>query len=44
MLWLFRQPIPTPTLPLKGRGKLYFSPFKGEIERGMGGFQKSILF
>ena len=44
MLWLCRQPIRTPTLPLKGRKKFYFSPFKGEIARGMGGFQKSILF
>jgi hypothetical protein len=29
------KPIPTLTLPLKGRA-INFSPFKGEIERGMG--------
>ena len=42
-----RRPIPTPTLPSKGRvgvgyppegqdKSLYLSPFKGEIKRGMG--------
>jgi len=29
------RPIPTPTLPLKGR-EPSFSPFKGEVRRGMG--------
>jgi hypothetical protein len=45
------KPIPTPALPLKGRVKLYFSPFmaddtghaEGETKRGMGHRLLSIL-
>jgi len=40
---LLTRPIPTPALPLKGRVKINFSPFKGEIERGMGPCSMSIL-
>jgi len=39
MLYVIRlsaEPIPTPALPLKGRVKSYFSPFKGETEEGDG--------
>jgi len=35
-------PIPTLDLPLKGRKAYNFSPFKGEIERGMGSISEEV--
>jgi hypothetical protein len=35
---------PHPDPPLEREGKIILLPLQGEIERGMGGFQKSILF
>jgi len=34
---------PHPSPPLEREGEYSFSPFKGEMERGMGGIQMSIL-
>jgi hypothetical protein len=34
---------PHPNPPLEGEGTDYFSPFKGEIERGMGSIESEVL-